>query len=85
MGAPWERTQFVDEGAIPMSLDQLDKTLLALRGERIGRPLLGSLLVLGGKLESLQQLGEMVGLELAGAARIPRDADGYFFAVHYRG
>src|SRR5262249_54557225 len=36
MSAVRKRTQLLNEGTIPRPLDQLDKAVLALRGERIG-------------------------------------------------
>src|SRR5262249_21654411 len=42
MSAVRKRTQLLNEGTIPRPLDQLDKAVLALRGERIGAIFLGA-------------------------------------------
>ena len=40
MGAVRERAQLIDEGFVPVALDQLDEAVLALRTEWIGAGLL---------------------------------------------
>jgi hypothetical protein len=84
VGGIGESAEFINESSIPRSLNQLDQAVLALGGKRVGTPFFRSLFGFDRDRVALQDAGEVMGLELAGAARILRDADARFFAIEER-
>jgi hypothetical protein len=70
-----KRAQFLNEGIVPLGLDQLDIAMLALCCERISAVYLAAFFPFGRNAIALQQPYQMVCLKAAGTPRILGDAD----------
>jgi hypothetical protein len=81
VSAAREGTQFIDEGLVPITCDQLDEAMLALRGKGIGAPFLIPLFALGANRITPQLTREISSLEFASLSRVLWDPDAGLFAV----
>ena len=85
MGAIGKGAKFFDKGFVPLTLDELDETVLALRCERISAVFLVALLALGAYRITPQLTNEIVGLEFSPLSGVLRDSDSCLLAIPTRG
>src|ERR1700684_2571238 len=81
MSAAEEGAQFIDEGLVPITCEQLDEAMLALRGKGIGAPFLIPLFALGANRITPQLTREISSLEFASLSGVLWDPDARLFAV----
>ena len=70
MGAVGKGAELVDKGLVPITRDQLNEPVLALRGKGISAPFLVALFALGADGIAPQLPGEIGGLQFAGLSGI---------------